>query len=146
MAGFKSVPFWSWNDELNEEELREMMKDQKYWKEQDPETVRKVEQAFQKKYGEFTQNSTNNVKNSHLFQGNEQKDHKIRSTNERWKRALDYAIDVIQTVAKMADKYSRYDSFEEQLKDIQAYCWQEGYILTHEEELNRAITKGGKDE
>ena len=95
----------------------------------------------QRKLQENTQNSTNNVKNSHLFQGNEQKDHKIRSTNERWRRALDYAIDVIQTVAKMADKYSRYDSFEEQLKDIEAYCWQEGYILTHEEELNKAMAK-----
>ena len=55
----------------SEEELRNMIKDPKYWKEQDPETVRKVELAFQKKYGEITQNSTNNSENLHLFQGNE---------------------------------------------------------------------------
>ena len=26
MSGFKSIPFWSWNDELNEEELKEQIR------------------------------------------------------------------------------------------------------------------------
>jgi hypothetical protein len=68
-------------------------------------------------------------------------DHKIRSTNERLRLALEYAIDVIQTVAKMADKRSREygDTLIEQIDNIQAYCWQEGYILTHKEDLEKAI-------
>lgn len=60
----------------------------------------------------------------------------------RTRKALDYAIDVIQTVAKMSDKLSREygETLVEQLDNIQAYCWQEGYVLTHEEDLERAIT------
>ena len=65
---------------------------------------------------------------------------------DRTRKALDYAANVIQTVAKMSDKLSKEygETLVEQLDNIEAYCWQEGYILTHEEELNRAITKGGK--
>jgi hypothetical protein len=61
---------------------------------------------------------------------------------DRTRKALDYAIDVIQTVAKMSDKLSREygETLVEQLDNIQAYCWQEGYVLTHEEDLERAIT------
>lgn len=60
----------------------------------------------------------------------------------RTRKALDYAIDVIQTVAKMSDKLSREygETLVEQLDNIQAYCWQEGYVLTHKEDLERAIT------
>ena len=58
------------------------------------------------------------------------------------RKALGYAIDVIQTVAKMSNKLSREygETLVEQLDNIQAYCWQEGYVLTHEEDLERAIT------
>lgn len=61
---------------------------------------------------------------------------------DRTRKALGYAIDVIQTVAKMSDKLSREygETLVEQLDNIQAYCWQEGYVLTHEEDLERAIT------
>lgn len=61
---------------------------------------------------------------------------------ERTRKALDYAIDVIKTVAKMSDKMSmKYgETLVEQLDNIQAYCWQEGYVLTHEEDLERVIT------
>lgn len=64
----------------------------------------------------------------------------------RTRKALDYAIDVIQTVAKMSDKLSREygESLVEQLDNIQAYCWQEGYVLTHEEDLSKALEQ--KDE
>ena len=66
----------------------------------------------------------------------------------RTRKALDYAIDVIQTVAKMSDKLSREygETLVEQLDNIQAYCWQEGYVLTHEEDLSKALTKGGDNE
>jgi hypothetical protein len=59
----------------------------------------------------------------------------------RTRKALDYAIDVIQTVAKMSDKLSREygETLVEQLDNIQAYCWQEGYVLTHEEDLSKAL-------
>ena len=61
---------------------------------------------------------------------------------DRTCKALDYAIDVIQTVAKMSDKLSREygETLVEQLDNIQMYCWQEGYVLTHEEDLEKAIT------
>lgn len=61
---------------------------------------------------------------------------------DRTCKALDYAIDVIQTVAKMSNKLSREygETLVEQLDNIQAYCWQEGYVLTHEEDLEKAIT------
>lgn len=60
----------------------------------------------------------------------------------RTRKALDYAIDVIKTVAKMSDKLSKEygETLVEQLDNIQAYCWQEGYVLTHKEDLERAIT------
>ena len=60
---------------------------------------------------------------------------------ERTRKALDYAIDVIQTVAKMSDKLSREygETLVEQLDNIQAYCWQEGYVLTQEEDLSKAL-------
>ena len=66
----------------------------------------------------------------------------------RTRKALDYAIDVIQKVAKMSDKLSREygETLVEQLDNIQAYCWQEGYVLTHEEDLSKALTKGGDNE
>ena len=38
--------------EITEEELREMMKDSKYWKDQDPEYVKKVENGFKKLYND----------------------------------------------------------------------------------------------
>ena len=38
--------------ELTDEDLRDMIKDPKYWKEQDPETVHKVEEGFRKLYGD----------------------------------------------------------------------------------------------
>lgn len=65
----------------------------------------------------------------------------------RTRKALSYAIGVIQTVAKMSDKLSREygETLVEQLDNIQAYCWQEGYVLTHEEDLERAITAEQKD-
>lgn len=34
-----------------EKELREMMRDPKYWRDRDPETVRKIEDGFKKLYG-----------------------------------------------------------------------------------------------
>lgn len=34
-----------------EKELREMMRDPKYWRDHDPETVRKIEDGFKKLYG-----------------------------------------------------------------------------------------------
>ena len=114
--------------EPTDEDLREMIKDPKYWKEQDPETVRKVELAFQKKYGENTQNSTNNVKNSHLFQENEQKDHKIRSTNERLREALSLAENALIRLAN------------------DAYCMDEHIYIDGILNQIEYITKGGKDE
>lgn len=36
---------------ITPEELREMMKDPKYWRDQEPEYVRKVENGFKKLYG-----------------------------------------------------------------------------------------------
>lgn len=59
----------------------------------------------------------------------------------RTRKALDYAIDVIQKVAKMSDKLSREygETLVEQLDNIQAYCWQEGYVLTHEQDLSKAL-------
>jgi hypothetical protein len=38
--------------ELTPEYLRNLMATPKYWKEQDPETIRKVEQGFKKLYGD----------------------------------------------------------------------------------------------
>lgn len=66
----------------------------------------------------------------------------LKDELERTRKALDYAIGVIQTVAKMSNKLSREygETLVEQLDNIQAYCWQEGYVLTHEEDLERAIT------
>lgn len=32
-------------------DLRELLKDPKYWRDQDPDTVRKVEEEFKKRYG-----------------------------------------------------------------------------------------------
>lgn len=60
---------------------------------------------------------------------------------DRTRKALSYAIGVIQTVAKMSDKLSRKygETLVEQLDNIQAYCWQEGYVLTHEEDLSKAL-------
>ena len=37
---------------ITDEELREMMKDPKYWKDQDPEYVKKVENGFKKLYSD----------------------------------------------------------------------------------------------
>ena len=67
---------------------------------------------------------------------------KLKTELERTRKALDYAIGVIQTVAKMSDKLSREygETLVEQLDNIQAYCWQEGYVLTHEEDLKKALT------
>lgn len=66
----------------------------------------------------------------------------LKDELERTREALDYAIGVIQTVAKMSDKLSKEygETLVEQLDNIQAYCWQEGYVLTHKEDLERAIT------
>ena len=65
--------------------------------------------------------------------------------NDNVEKALEYAIDVIQTVAKMSDKTSKEygETLIEQIDNIQAYCWQEGYILTHKEELKQAIANKG---
>lgn len=65
---------------------------------------------------------------------------------ERTRKALSYAIGVIQTVAKMSDKLSREygETLVEQLDNIQAYCWQEGYVLTHEEDLSKALEQKDK--
>ena len=91
----------------SEEDLCNMVKDPKYWKEQDPETVRKVELAFQKKYGENTQNSTNNSEKLHLFQGNEHfadVSKKIKraadSANKNLDNALDVAVDALKRIAE----------------------------------------------
>lgn len=67
----------------------------------------------------------------------------ILEQHRRTRKALGYAINVIQTVAKMSDKLSRKygETLVEQLDNIQAYCWQEGYVLTHEEDLESALTK-----
>ena len=67
---------------------------------------------------------------------------KLETELDRTRKALGYAIYVIQTVAKMSDKLSREygETLVEQLDNIQAYCWQEGYVLTHEEDLEKAIT------
>lgn len=56
---------------------------------------RELDDESMQKITKITQNSTNNVKNSHLFQGNEQKDHKICSTNERLRKALEIALDML---------------------------------------------------
>ena len=84
---------------------------------------------------------------------------KMHGTKELWqalidtKKKLDRAIRVIQEVSKMSDKLSRKygDTLVEQLYTIQAFCWEQGYILTHDEDFKQAeqineITKGGKDE
>ena len=73
---------------------------------------------------------------------------KLEAELDRTRKALSYAIGVIQTVAKMSDKLSREygETLVEQLDNIQAYCWQEGYVLTHEEDLSKALTKGGNNE
>lgn len=39
------------NKKLSEKELRQLMQDPKYWKLQDPETVKLVEEGFKKLYG-----------------------------------------------------------------------------------------------
>lgn len=39
------------NRESTEKELREMMRDPKYWRDHDPETVKKIEQGFKELYG-----------------------------------------------------------------------------------------------
>lgn len=36
---------------FTDEELREVMKDPKYWRERDPEYVKKIEEGFRKLYG-----------------------------------------------------------------------------------------------
>ena len=73
---------------------------------------------------------------------------KLEAELDRTRKALSYAIGVIQTVAKMSDKLSREygETLVEQLDNIQAYCWQEGDVLTHEEDLSKALTKGGNNE
>ena len=55
------------------------------------------------------------------------------------KKKLDRAIRVIQEVSKMSDKLSRKygDTLVEQLDTIQAFCWEQGYILTHDEDFKR---------
>ena len=40
------------NKNLSEKELRRLMQDPKYWKLQDPETVKRVEEGFKRLYGE----------------------------------------------------------------------------------------------
>ena len=68
------------------------------------------------------------------------------------KKKLDRAIRVIQEVSKMSDKLSRKygDTLVEQLDTIQAFCWEQVYILTHDEDFKRTEqineTKGGKDD
>lgn len=37
--------------EITDDDLREMMKDPKYWRDQEPEYVRKIENGFKKLYG-----------------------------------------------------------------------------------------------
>lgn len=37
--------------QLQEKELRNLMKDPRYWKHQDPETVKRVEEGFKRLYG-----------------------------------------------------------------------------------------------
>lgn len=39
------------NKTPTDKELREMMRDPKYWRDHDPETVKKIEQGFKKLYG-----------------------------------------------------------------------------------------------
>ena len=39
------------NKNLSEKELRRLMQDPKYWKLQDPETVKRVEEGFKRLYG-----------------------------------------------------------------------------------------------
>ena len=39
------------NKKLSEKELRRLMQDPKYWKHQDPETVKRVEEGFKRLYG-----------------------------------------------------------------------------------------------
>ena len=67
---------------------------------------------------------------------------------ERTHKALDSAIDVIQTVAKMSDKLSRKygDTLVEQLDTIQAFCWEQGYILTHDEDFKRSEQINNKEQ
>lgn len=38
--------------DLKEQELRDLMRDPKYWRDHDPEIVKKIEQGFAKLYGE----------------------------------------------------------------------------------------------
>ena len=56
------------------------------------------------------------------------------------KKKLDRAIRVIQEVSKMSDKLSRKygDTLVEQLDTIQAFCWEQEYILTHDEDFKSA--------
>lgn len=37
--------------QLQEQELRNLMKDPRYWKQQDPEMVKRVEEGFKRLYG-----------------------------------------------------------------------------------------------
>ena len=64
------------------------------------------------------------------------------------KKKLDRAIMVIQEVSKMSDKLSRKygDTLVEQLDTIQAFCWEQGYILTHDEDFKRAEQINQKEE
>lgn len=39
------------NENITERELREMMRDPKYWRDQDPEYTRKIENGFKNLYG-----------------------------------------------------------------------------------------------
>ena len=37
--------------DLTEQKLRDLMRDPKYWRDHDPETVKKIEQGFERLYG-----------------------------------------------------------------------------------------------
>ena len=89
---------------------------------------RELDDESMQKITKNTQNAPNIVKNSHLFQGNEQKDHKIRSTNERLRKALDCAIDTLDTVYGLLEDNSNIET----------------YIKCKRTEIN-GIIKGGKD-
>lgn len=64
------------------------------------------------------------------------------------KKKLDRAIRVIQEVSKMSDKLSRKygDTLVEQLDTIQAFCWEQGDILTHDEDFKRSEQIKDKEE
>lgn len=90
--------------------------------------IDELQMKIEPKKCEITQNSTNNSENSHLFQGNEQKGHKIRSTNERLREALSLAENALIRLANDAccmDEHIYIDGILNQIEHI---------------------TKGGKDE